>query len=258
MPYSEYPTPAPTALFWPGAAGKEHSMPSSKDRRRIEVPTPLYERLKQIAEVEDRTIASVLFEVVSLGLANYTPQLVPRMHMDRFDDAAQRALAFAKDEALALNHNYIGTEHILLGLLREPVGIAAEVLRRLWIEIEKVRAAVVHVIGVGKEAVNGEIGYTPRVRKVFALAIEEAQRLGHDHVGTEHLLIGLVREGEGIAAGVLQTYGALERAHEYTLEAIARHAIGSAAADAPARRADAPSAPQEEDGAARSTEDTQR
>jgi ATP-dependent Clp protease ATP-binding subunit ClpC len=193
-------------------------MPSSKDRRRIEVSVHLYDRLKQIADVEDRTVTSLINEILHFGLQSYQPTWVPGAYLDRFDGATRRMLAFAREEALRLNHNYIGTEHLLLGLLREEQGIAAQVLRRLWIDLDKVREAVERFIGRGKEPVEGDIDYVPRVRKVLALAVDEAQRLGHDHVGTEHVLLGIVREGEGIAAGILHgQYGVLGKVREQTL-----------------------------------------
>jgi ATP-dependent Clp protease ATP-binding subunit ClpC len=143
--------------------------------------------------------------------------------MDRFDDAARRVLALAREEAHALNHNYLGTEHLLLGLLREDQGIAAEALRRLWIDLDKVRAAVVSVIERGDRPVPVEqIDYVPRVRKVLALTVDEARALEYDHVGPEHLLLGLVREGEGIAAGILESLGALRQAREVTLALMAQ------------------------------------
>jgi ATP-dependent Clp protease ATP-binding subunit ClpC len=193
-------------------------MPSSKDRRRIEVPVHLYDRLKQIADVEDRTVTSLINEILHFALQSYQPTWVPSAYLDRFDGATRQMLAFAREEALRLNHNYIGTEHLLLGLLREEQGIAAQVLRRLWIDLDKVREAVERFIGRGKEPLEGDIDYVPRVRKVLALAVDEAQRLGHDHVGTEHVLLGIAREGEGIAAGILHgQYGVLGKVREQTL-----------------------------------------
>src|SRR5439155_779975 len=104
-------------------------------------------------------------------------------------------------------HNYIGTEHLLLGLVREGEGVAAKVLSNLGVELNKVRSAVEFIIGRGDRIVLGEIGLTPRAKKVIELAVDEARRLNHHYIGTEHLLLGLVREGEGIAAGVLESLG---------------------------------------------------
>ncbi len=198
-------------------------MPSSKDRRRIEMPTHLYDRAKRIADAEERTITSVLNEIIFFGLQNYQPAWNPRVFMDRFDEAARRVLERAKEEAHLLNHNYLGTEHLLLGLLREEQGIAAEALRRLWVDLDKARAAVVEVIGRGDRPTPLEqIDYVPRVRKVLTLTVDEARTLEYDHVGPEHLLLGLVREGEGIAAGILESFGALRRAREVTLALMAQ------------------------------------
>ena len=126
---------------------------------------------------------------------------------DRFNDRAKRVLALAQDEAIRFNHNYIGTEHLLLGLLREGEGVAWQVLTSLGVELSKVRTSVEFIIGRGKEPAPREIVLIPRTKKVIELAIDEARQLGHGHVGTEHLLLGLVREGEGIGSGVLQSLG---------------------------------------------------
>ena len=126
---------------------------------------------------------------------------------DKFSERARRVLSLAQEEAQRFNHNYIGTEHILLGLVRETDGVAARVLASLNIELSKVRSAVEFIIGRGDRAASGEIGLTPRSKKVIELAVDEARRLNHHYIGTEHLLIGLMREGEGVAAGVLESLG---------------------------------------------------
>ena len=126
---------------------------------------------------------------------------------DRFTDRARKVLTLAQDEAQRFNHNYIGTEHLLLGLVREGEGVAAKVLENLNVELAKVRQAVEFIIGRGERPVVGEIGLTPRAKKVIELAIDEARRLGHNYIGTEHLLLGLVREEGGIASGVLESLG---------------------------------------------------
>jgi ATP-dependent Clp protease ATP-binding subunit ClpC len=128
--------------------------------------------------------------------------------MDRFDkftDRARKVLTLAQDEAQRFNHNYIGTEHLLLGLVREGEGVAARVLENMNVELAKVRTAVEFIIGRGDRPVVGEVGLTPRTKRVIGLAIDEALSLHHDSVGTGHLLLGIVREGEGIAAGVLES-----------------------------------------------------
>ncbi len=130
--------------------------------------------------------------------------------MDRFDkftDRARTVLTLAQDEAQRFNHHYIGTEHILLGLLRVDDGVACRVLRVRGVELDKARTAVEFIIARGDLPIVGEVGLTPRAKRVIELAIEEARGLEHDYIGTEHLLLGLVREGEGIAAGVLESLG---------------------------------------------------
>jgi ATP-dependent Clp protease ATP-binding subunit ClpC len=126
---------------------------------------------------------------------------------DKFTERARKVLSLAQEEAQRFNHNYIGTEHLLLGLVRENDGVAAKVLSNLGVELNKVRSAVEFIIGRGDRIVLGDIGLTPRAKKVIELAVDEARRLGHHYIGTEHLLLGLVREGEGIAAGVLESLG---------------------------------------------------
>ena len=126
---------------------------------------------------------------------------------DKFTERARRVLTLAQEEAQRFNHNYIGTEHLLLGLVREGDGVAAKVLSNLGVELSKVRSAVEFIIGRGDRATVGEIGLTPRAKKVIELAVDEARRLSHHYIGTEHVLLGLVREGEGIAASVLESLG---------------------------------------------------
>ena len=126
---------------------------------------------------------------------------------EKFSERARRVLSLAQEEAQRFNHTYIGTEHILLGLVRETDGVAAKVLANLGVELSKVRSAVEFIIGRGERASAGEIGLTPRAKKVIELAVDEARRLNHSYIGTEHLLIGLMREGEGVPAGVLESLG---------------------------------------------------
>ena len=126
---------------------------------------------------------------------------------EKFSERARRVLSLAQEEAQRFNHNYIGTEHILLGLVRETEGVAARVLSNLGVELSKVRSAVEFIIGRGERQTPGEIGLTPRAKKVIELAVDEARRLNHHYIGTEHILIGLMREGEGVAAGVLESLG---------------------------------------------------
>jgi ATP-dependent Clp protease ATP-binding subunit ClpC len=136
---------------------------------------------------------------------------------EKFTERARKVLTLAQEEAQRFNHNYIGTEHILLGLVREGDGVAAKVLANLGVELDKVRSAVEFIIGRGERTVRGEIGLTPRAKRVIELAVDEARRLGHNYIGTEHLLLGLLREGEGVAAGVLESLGvSLEKVREET------------------------------------------
>ncbi len=152
---------------------------------------------------------------------------------DKFTERARRVLTLAQEEAQRFNHNYIGTEHLLLGLVREGDGVAAKVLSNLGVELGKVRSAVEFIIGRGDRAVLGEIGLTPRAKKVIELAVDEARRLNHHYIGTEHLLLGLVREGEGIAAGVLESLGVnLERVRAETTRILSQSGPQTAGAGA--------------------------
>jgi len=142
---------------------------------------------------------------------------------DRFTERARRVLMYAQEEALRFNHNYIGTEHLLLGLIREGDGVAARALADLDVEVTKIRSDTESVIGRGDRAVFGEIGLTPRAKKVIELAVDEARRLGHHYIGTEHLLLGLVREGESTAAGVLESLGvSLDKARDAVLRLLSQ------------------------------------
>jgi ATP-dependent Clp protease ATP-binding subunit ClpC len=127
---------------------------------------------------------------------------------ERFTDRARRAVVLAQEEARLLNHNYIGTEHILLGLIHEGEGVAAKALESLGISLQAVRREVEEIIGQGQSAPTAHIPFTPRAKKVLELSLREALQLGHNYIGTEHILLGLIREGEGVAAQVLVTVGA--------------------------------------------------
>ena len=126
---------------------------------------------------------------------------------ERFTDRARRVVVLSQGEARLLNHNYIGTEHILLGLIQEHEGVAAKALESLKISLEAVRRQVEEVIGRGDKAPHGHIPFTPRAKKVLELSLREALQLKHDYIGTEHILLGLIREGEGMAAQVLGSLG---------------------------------------------------
>ena len=147
---------------------------------------------------------------------------------EKFSERARRALTYAQEEAQRFNHNYIGTEHILLGLVRETDGVAAKVLQNLEVDLNKVRSAVEFIIGRGGKTPSAEVGLTPRAKKVIELAVDEARRLNHSYVGTEHLLLGLLREGEGVAGGVLESLGvSLERARAETTRILNQGAMQS-------------------------------
>jgi ATP-dependent Clp protease ATP-binding subunit ClpC len=144
---------------------------------------------------------------------------------DKFTDRARRVLTLAQEEAQRFNHNYIGTEHLLLGLVREGEGVAAKVLSNMGVQLPRVRSAVEFIIGRGETMVMGEIGLTPRAKKVIELSVDEARRLNHHYIGTEHLLLGLVREGEGIAAGVLESLGVnLEKVRAQVMQVVSQSA----------------------------------
>jgi diadenosine tetraphosphate (Ap4A) HIT family hydrolase len=146
---------------------------------------------------------------------------------DRFNDRAKRVLALAQDEAIRFGHNYMGVEHLLLGLVREGEGVAARVLESFGVELGKVRTSVEQVVGRNESTTPpSEITLSPRLKKVIELAIEEAKKLGHSHVGTEHLLLGIVREGESIASGVLRSLGVeLEKIRDQTVATLAGHGV---------------------------------
>lgn len=125
----------------------------------------------------------------------------------KFTERAKMVLVCVQDEAIRLHHSHVGTEHVLLGLVREGEGVAAQVLNNLGVELTLARHAVEFVVGRGERTVGGDIPLTPRAKRVIEFAIQEAARLGHGNIDTEHLLLGLVREGEGMAAGLLESLG---------------------------------------------------
>jgi ATP-dependent Clp protease ATP-binding subunit ClpC len=138
---------------------------------------------------------------------------------ERFTDRARRVVVLAQEEARMLNHNYIGTEHLLLGLIHEGEGVAAKALESLGVSLEAVRAQVEEIIGQGQQAPSGHIPFTPRAKKVLELSLRESRQLGHDYIGTEHILLGLLREGDGVAAQVLVRLGAdLNRVRQQVIE----------------------------------------
>ena len=143
---------------------------------------------------------------------------------ERFTDRARRVVVLAQEEARMLNHNYIGTEHILLGLIHEGEGVAAKALESLGISLEAVRQQVEEIIGQGQQAPSGHIPFTPRAKKVLELSLREALQLGHNYIGTEHILLGLIREGEGVAAQVLMKLGGdLNRVRQMVIQLLQGH-----------------------------------
>jgi len=154
---------------------------------------------------------------------------------ERFTDRARRVVVLAQEEARFLNHDYIGTEHLLLGLIHEGEGVAALALESLGMRLEAVRAQVEEIIGRGESeaASSGHIPFTPRAKKVLELSLRESQQLGHNYIGTEHILLGLIREGQGVAAQVLVKLGAdLSRARGRVIELLSGYAGGPEAAAA--------------------------
>jgi 6,7-dimethyl-8-ribityllumazine synthase len=142
---------------------------------------------------------------------------------DKFTERARQVLTLAMEEAVRHNHDYIGTEHLLLGLLRQPGGVAASVLVNLGVDLSKAKSAVEFILGRGGKPPRGEIPLTPGSKKVIEFAVEEARRLDHSYIGTEHLLLGLVREGEGVAFGVLESLGiTLERVRTETVRVLSQ------------------------------------
>jgi ATP-dependent Clp protease ATP-binding subunit ClpA len=143
---------------------------------------------------------------------------------ERFTDRARRVVVLAQEEARMLNHNYIGTEHLLLGLIHEGQGVAAQALEAMGISLEAVREQVERIIGQGKEPASGHIPFTPRAKRVLELSLRESGQLGHDYVGTEHILLALIREGQGVAAQVLVALGAdLNRVRQQVIKLLQGH-----------------------------------
>jgi ATP-dependent Clp protease ATP-binding subunit ClpC len=153
---------------------------------------------------------------------------------ERFTDRARRVVVLAQEEARMLEHNYIGTEHLLLGLVHEGEGVAAQALTALGVRLSEVRTQVEEIVGEGHKPPTGHIPFTPRAKKVMELSLREALQLGHNYIGTEHILLGLIREGDGVAAQVLQKVGIdLDRARRQVIEILSGMGIlGSSAAEA--------------------------
>ena len=144
---------------------------------------------------------------------------------ERFTDRARRVVVLAQDEARGLNHNWIGTEHLLLAVIREGQGVGAKALEAMQISLDAARQQVESIIGRGQEPVgDGHIAFTPRAKKVLELSLREALQLGYDYIGTEHILLGLIREGDGVAAQVLVNLGSdLNRARQQVIQLLHGH-----------------------------------
>src|SRR6516162_6843389 len=144
-----------------------------------------------------------------------------RTMFERYTDRARRVVVLAQEEARMLDHNYIGTEHLRLGLIHEGEGVAAKALESLGISLDAVRQQVEEIIGQGQQAPSGHIPFTPRAKKVLELSLREALQLGHNYIGTEHILLGLIREGDGVAAQVLVKLGAdLNRVRQQVIQVL--------------------------------------
>ena len=174
-------------------------MPSSKDRRRLEVSKAVHERLAQMADTEGRTVASLVSDLLLTAMRDYQPVWIPSKHLSRLNPRTRRVLALAQEEAAGFNHPFIGTEHLLLGLLREEQGVAAQTLTALGLTLADARAAVSEfyaraaasgIVGRGDAPATADPDYTWRTRKVLGLAVDEMQRRGEGLVRTEHLLLG--------------------------------------------------------------------
>jgi ATP-dependent Clp protease ATP-binding subunit ClpC len=153
---------------------------------------------------------------------------------ERFTDRARRAVVLAQEEARALRHNYIGTEHLLLGLVAEGEGLAAQALALSGVTLDAARAAVHEIIGVGTLQPTAHIPFTPRAKKVLEFALRESRQLGHTYIGTEHILLGMIKEGEGVAAQVLGRLGEPEAVRDKVRELMTLPAPTAAAASTPA------------------------
>jgi ATP-dependent Clp protease ATP-binding subunit ClpC len=198
-------------------------MPSSPNRRRVEIPAYLFARVQQIADAEQRTVASVVHEILLPGIHNYQPAWLPG-DREKLSTRAARVLERTEgDVPRRFNHNYVGTEHLLLALAEADGGVAPHVLQDLGVDAAAVSGRLVAIIGRGDQPPRGQPDYAPRVRKVLGIALREASNLDHGFVGTGHLLLAIVREGQGIATGILQRMGVgLDTVAERVTQALAR------------------------------------
>lgn len=214
-------------------------------KTRAAAPAPALTPLMDASAVRDATGGQMIN--ASTRGERWLPRLLPRIrhrlpraaggprrpafdlaHFDTFTRRARMVLSLAQEEARRLGHDYMGTEHLLLGLIREGDGLAARVLRQQGVALERVRGRVEQLIGRGDSTAVGAICLTPRLKRVIELAVAEARHLNHDYIGTEHLLLGLIREGEGIAGGVLEEMGVyLHDVREETLRMLRQVGDGS-------------------------------
>lgn len=197
-------------------------MPSSSNRRRVEIPTFMYERIQAIAAAEPQTLTSVITELLHWGIENYHPVWVESRDLGRFNERAQRALDRARAEAVRLQHDYVGTEHVLVGLAEEEGGVAADVLRSLGVTPNLVHRVIEQRVGRGSDPVTETLGFTARVRVVLGLALEEAETMGGGPARTEHVLLALVRYGGGLGPDILDEIGVLADVRRETLERLGR------------------------------------
>lgn len=193
-------------------------MPSSTDRKRLEIPTYLHDRLVEIAIDEDRTVASVAQQIIDAGLVTYQPGLIAQVDTSRFSPRALAALDAARAETVQFNHNVIGTEHLLLGLLKVEESIAARVLGNLGVNhVRCLRLMQAHFKRAESAASPLDtLRYAPRAKKALRLAVEEADKTGNYTVGTEHVLLGVAQVRDGIAAGILANFGVLDSVRDAT------------------------------------------
>lgn len=215
----------------PVLSGKEAKVPSSKDRRRLEVSKTVHERLAQMADTEGRTVASLVHDLLLTAMRDYQPVWIPSKHLGLLNQRARRVLALAPEEAAAFGHAFIGTEHLLLGLLREEQGLAAQTLTTLGLTLADARAAIgaiygrvagSGIAGQGDTSAPADLDFTLRTRKVLGLALDEMQRRGDSLVRTEHLLLALVREGGGIGVEILDNAGVLGKVRGQIMAALGR------------------------------------
>lgn len=182
----------------------------------------MFERLTEIAETEARTIANVLWELVFSGLAQYHPTFVPGKHLRQFNERARESLELAKTEARSLQHNYVGTEHLLLGIIREGESLAAQVLSSLGIRFEDAHAWVEERIGRGDAGPATDIDLTPRARKALSLAMDETEKLGGGYVRAEHILLGVIRDSGGMGVELLDHFAILATVRDAVLARLGR------------------------------------